>query len=316
MESEARPFTFTLANQIFYNGYGTVQIFFFISGFLLAYTQQNRRPNSLPNLFTFSLRRYLQLSIPMVALIACQFLWPVFLSDGPMFTKISDTLIKNCRDKWWKNVALINNYDPLEDLCLLHTWFLGADFQMHVLGYPLLLAASTAVPMLSLGTLNGFLSIVALAIPGYLTWTHRIPPTLNPMNEARMSDYNIHSALIYYPFYNHWLSYLVGFSLAIGLARYVQRQKIKNKVGDILKFGAPMPLKEQFGLMLLTGACFMVSLSAIFVSVVWADQPAQLDDNWLPYNSAYRALFPLVFVSGVAWTAALCVLYPNSKCLR
>lgn len=258
----------------------------------------------------------------MMALVACLFLWPLLLPDGPMFTKVATNLTDACRANWWKNAALVNNFENLKDLCLLHTWFLGADFQMHLLGYPLLLAASSAAARITLPTLGALFSIVALAVPAYLTWAYRIPPTLNPMNEARMSDFNANPALVYYPFYNHWLSYLVGFGLAIVLAGYVRRRAARAKDADdtlkseMIKFGAPVPRGEQLLLVLLTVTWLAMTLGATFASYLWAGQPAQLDDAWLPFNAAYRALFPLLFVSGIAWIATLCVLYPNSKCLR
>ncbi|CAG2169386.1 unnamed protein product [Oppiella nova] len=72
--------------------------------------------------------------IPSVCgIIAVNFLWPL-LTTGPILIDDStDTYVtNNCHNNWWHNLLLINNWFSPDDICLINTWYLSADFQMYV----------------------------------------------------------------------------------------------------------------------------------------------------------------------------------------
>lgn len=56
----------------------------------------------------------------------------------PSAYKIMPKVRLICRRKWWINFLYINNYYQPEEQCLIHTWYLAADFQLFVIGLAVL----------------------------------------------------------------------------------------------------------------------------------------------------------------------------------
>ncbi|XP_030746171.1 nose resistant to fluoxetine protein 6-like [Sitophilus oryzae] len=111
-----------------------VDTFFYISGFLLAYQylKQKCKPlkEHLINLPMLFLHRYLRLT-PAVAVIFL-LLMGVYqhLGTGPLYNMYLETEQENCRHYWWSYFLYTQNYVNYNEVCLLHTWYLSADFQL------------------------------------------------------------------------------------------------------------------------------------------------------------------------------------------
>uniref|UniRef100_A0A182NJB8 Acyltransferase 3 domain-containing protein n=1 Tax=Anopheles dirus TaxID=7168 RepID=A0A182NJB8_9DIPT len=114
-----------------------VDIFFCISGLLLTvqflqHTENKRFRISI--LWQGLINRYLR-SLPVYAVLM---LFTVSRYDTfqttPSAYKIMPRMRLICRRKWWINFLYINNYYQPEEQCLIHTWYLAADFQLFVLG--------------------------------------------------------------------------------------------------------------------------------------------------------------------------------------
>ncbi|XP_039452293.1 nose resistant to fluoxetine protein 6-like [Culex pipiens pallens] len=147
-----------------------VDIFFAISGLLLAvhfvkYTEGKRF--SVGHFWMAVVNRFLR-SLPLYALVM---LFSVSVYDqlqvSPSAYKIMPMVRTICRDKWWINALFLNNYYRPEEQCLIHTWYLAADFQLFIFGmaivmilwrYPnlmkpifyILLVLGMALPMLNI----------------------------------------------------------------------------------------------------------------------------------------------------------------------
>lgn len=53
----------------------------------------------------------------------------IFLNDTSaflMFEEIED----NCKAYWWRNVLMIQNFYPLDELCMTWSWYVAADFHL------------------------------------------------------------------------------------------------------------------------------------------------------------------------------------------
>lgn len=61
----------------------------------------------------------------------------IVINDKSQFFMI-ENIEENCRINWWKNVLLIQNFLPLNEICMSWTWFIAADFQLFVLSVILL----------------------------------------------------------------------------------------------------------------------------------------------------------------------------------
>uniref|UniRef100_A0A182JNH6 Acyltransferase 3 domain-containing protein n=1 Tax=Anopheles christyi TaxID=43041 RepID=A0A182JNH6_9DIPT len=114
-----------------------VDMFFCISGLLLTvqfmeHTENKRFRMSI--LWQGLVNRYLR-SLPVYAVLM---LFTVSRYDTyqttPSAYKIMPKVRLICRRKWWINFLYINNYLQPEEQCLIHTWYLAADFQLFVFG--------------------------------------------------------------------------------------------------------------------------------------------------------------------------------------
>ncbi|XP_055608978.1 O-acyltransferase like protein-like [Uranotaenia lowii] len=119
-----------------------VDVFLTLSGLLLAVQFQKFIESKSFNWKPFWMaifNRYLR-SIPVYALLM---LYTVSIYDrvqqSPSAYRIMPMERTICREKWWGNMLLINNYYRPEEQCLIHTWYLAADFQLFIVGLTVLM---------------------------------------------------------------------------------------------------------------------------------------------------------------------------------
>ncbi|GFR00176.1 nose resistant to fluoxetine protein 6 [Trichonephila clavata] len=76
---------------------------------------------------------------PALALMIAAFLVLPVISSGPLWNSTLDPPINACERHWWTNLLYINNFWDSEDYCLIHTWYLAALMQFHIMGIIILL---------------------------------------------------------------------------------------------------------------------------------------------------------------------------------
>ncbi|CAG9826625.1 unnamed protein product [Diabrotica balteata] len=120
-----------------------VDTFFYMSGFLLAYTyiKQKSKPlvlhiKQLPYLV---LHRYIRLT-PAVAMLFFVFM-SIFghLGSGPLWVAGMDEIRKPCRSHWLPFFLYAQNYVNKDDICIIPTWYLSADMQLFLLSVLILI---------------------------------------------------------------------------------------------------------------------------------------------------------------------------------
>ncbi|XP_061720784.1 O-acyltransferase like protein-like [Cydia pomonella] len=119
-----------------FNGTLIVQTFFLISGFLLAYNlllMEEKRPIGWDMLPKGVLIRWLRLAPVNAVVLAFVATWQRHLGNGPLWKSLVHKEAAQCRRDWFYNLLYINNYVDYSD-CMPHTWYLGADLQLCVLG--------------------------------------------------------------------------------------------------------------------------------------------------------------------------------------
>ncbi|GIY24598.1 nose resistant to fluoxetine protein 6 [Caerostris darwini] len=154
----------------------TVDTFFLMSGMLVTYSvlkAQEKRKGL--NVFMYIFHRFWRLTPPYAMTIAFLVLSPI-LASGPVWKITLDPLIKNCQANWWTNLLYVNNYVNTYDFCLEHTWYLGVDMQLHILGLFVLL------PLLKWPKLGAFVGVVLTiglaALAAIINLMHNFPPSL------------------------------------------------------------------------------------------------------------------------------------------
>ncbi|GFY71975.1 nose resistant to fluoxetine protein 6 [Trichonephila inaurata madagascariensis] len=112
----------------------SVDSFFLISGFLLCYLflEESDKRNGKINLFVLCLHRFVRLTPVYMLLIAFNTLVFKYTGSGPFWGDDSD--IGSCKQYWWWNLLYINNFLPLESMCITWTWYLADDMQFFLVG--------------------------------------------------------------------------------------------------------------------------------------------------------------------------------------
>eukprot|EP01022_Parablepharisma_sp_SALTPOND_P028904 TRINITY_DN71_c0_g1_i1.p1 TRINITY_DN71_c0_g1~~TRINITY_DN71_c0_g1_i1.p1 ORF type:complete len:723 (+),score=40.19 TRINITY_DN71_c0_g1_i1:100-2169(+) len=113
----------------------SVDVFFFLSGFLAAYFLLHEIFSShgkLP-LFHIYLHRILRIFPLFLAtfLIFC-FVLP-FFGTGPGFYNYYNKVNIDCKDYWHMTLFFVNNFAQVRDDCISHTWYIANDMQFFIL---------------------------------------------------------------------------------------------------------------------------------------------------------------------------------------
>lgn len=285
------------------------EVFFFISGFVLIFLTLRPKKSSskvlrVPPLSLYAAVRALRLLIPMIGILSLHFLWPI-LGDGPVYEKFTSQLLNACRTNWWKNLLLVNNYDETPDLCLVHTWFLSADFQLHLIAYPLIVLLSVSE---TLGLLFNLVLILGGAIvPAMLHYQRHAPATLSAFIEVFSKHFFEDMKFLYYPVHIHLSSYFVGFMLGYLLLKRLKKDssKIDGKVKVlpnrlIKRTTYSSAQKKNICSFLLTIMFGVIAVVSVFGAYVWSREEGPLIVNE-KIGSFYFGFHRLAFILFPAW---------------
>ncbi|GBO13644.1 Nose resistant to fluoxetine protein 6 [Araneus ventricosus] len=119
--------------QIILNGFYSVDSFFLLSGFLVAYLffQQCAKSNGKIPWVYFYVHRYIRLTpVYAIVILFYTFINP-YLADGPSWPDTDYD--KNCHENWWWNLLYINNFQAIAGQCLGWSWYLANDMQFYVI---------------------------------------------------------------------------------------------------------------------------------------------------------------------------------------
>ncbi|XP_060806841.1 O-acyltransferase like protein-like [Amyelois transitella] len=150
------------------NGTALVQIFMMMSSFLLANNLLllPKLNGLLPKLVML---RYIRLAPVHLLVVGFAASWWERLRGGPVWPAAVGAEAASCRRKFWTQALYINNLVEPEDTCLVQTWSLAVDMQLHLVAAALTLGlhrwrhrAVTILSVLLLAScvLNGVLAYV------------------------------------------------------------------------------------------------------------------------------------------------------------
>ncbi|KAK5642246.1 hypothetical protein RI129_008413 [Pyrocoelia pectoralis] len=185
-----------------YNPVLIVDIFFFLSGFLVSYMflQKSARGYKF-NFISHYLGRYLRLTPPVVVGIIFTYTWFECIGSGPLWNGSHENTNK-CLTFWWTHIVYIQNWAP--SLCQSTAWYLSVDFQLFILS-PILLIPLKRWPKATL-VATFCLILLSLLTTFLITWIMKIPVILYDYTP----DY-----LYYYAFFlpTKAAPWLIGFML-------------------------------------------------------------------------------------------------------
>ncbi|XP_055913779.1 uncharacterized protein LOC129947292 isoform X2 [Eupeodes corollae] len=132
----------------------SVDTFFFISGFLVTLlflrqdknkqTEHSKRDGflrkSMNKSFLIVMYRYIRLTPAYLFVVEFYELSLKYTFDRSVFQP--QFAVQTCSDYWWRNIIYINNFFPLNQMCMVWSWYMANDMQFYIMA-TLLLVYST-----------------------------------------------------------------------------------------------------------------------------------------------------------------------------
>ncbi|XP_050074224.1 O-acyltransferase like protein-like [Anopheles maculipalpis] len=219
----------------------TVQIFFVIGGLLLAFNmlEQFKKRDSVGVAYFLDrvkirLIRLLPLYLFMILFHAS---WYPRLYKGPIGDRFQD----HCTTNWWTNVLFLNNYINASEPCIQFSWYLGADFQLYLLGTVLMILMRIPKlfkPIIVCMLVGAFLGPVVVIYRYHLDATVMMILRY-VLQEIRTLPYYLR---VYIPFETNAGNYFFGMIAGIAYSRL----KDNPAAASILKLNYLLPISAAF----------------------------------------------------------------------
>ncbi|XP_041769148.1 O-acyltransferase like protein-like isoform X5 [Anopheles merus] len=165
----------------------------------------------------------------------------VILFHASWYPRMKEGLIGNrfrdyCTTNWWTNLFFINNYINPSEPCIQFSWYLGADFQLYLLGTILMLLMR--IPRL-FKPIVICMTITAFVVPIGIIYRYHLDATVmmilrHVLQEIRTLPYYLH---VYIPSETNAGNYFFG--MLAGITYY--RLKDNPNAKSILKLNFILP---------------------------------------------------------------------------
>lgn len=190
-------------------GYVSVDCFFFLSGFLLAYAVCKQKRNGVVLFLFATVRRLIRTMVPVFFLIMCLYLMPL-ITSGPDAKTYFDKVHTEFNRQWLHILLQVQNYDfdvNANAPVLGHLWYLSLDFQYFLVSLPVLLILKNR-PRITVAAFV-LLSLVSCSVATWQVAGNDMTPFIVPVTESLTAflktDFHYYS----YPFY-HAVCYFAG----------------------------------------------------------------------------------------------------------
>lgn len=217
-----------LLPQMLANAFTSIQIFFFMAGFMLVVSTYPsiKREKGHISFIEYVIKRAIRLMPGIAATICLNFLWPLVV-NGPMLSYFIRLIVVPCETNWWRTIMFLSNFDHVEKMCLRHSYFSASDYQLHVMAFPLLILLYKQ-PILSL-IIAGLLTIAGFVAQVIMILTKTVLPFMMIDYIDKEAFFNV-VHYIHHPVWNHMSAFFYGFIIG-----YLVVRQIRIDISDRVK---------------------------------------------------------------------------------
>lgn len=272
--------------QLMLNGLLSVSTFLFLSGFVMSYLMLQsrailRKQNLIIVYLIAAIRRYFRLILPVVTTVMACFLLPYF-ADGPANHELLQQQVNGCINRWWAVLLSFNNFYPVDQMCMIHLWYVSTDVQIFlIIAFPLtiLFVRHRILALLVSGVVSlAFCILVSLQTH---FWHLLYSGTAASNDVVRLVDT---IELVYFRPFTHVATYVLG--VVVG---YVAIEYGKARIGFVMQL-----------------AQWIISLAlcgfVLFITLPWNRGNPPDDVTTAIYAGFHR----LVWSLGLAWPTYAC----------
>ena len=167
------------------NGAFSVDTFFFISGFLVSFIYFRTNAKGKLEKLSQGVNEFTAGTLHFVGLVGYRFvrltapyLYVLGIVEVTMKYFASNSVFEpptldhvNCPKYWWRNILYINTLFPVQDMCMLWSWYLANDTQFYIIGAIILIvairhfkfaAATAGIFMVSAWMTTGLLTVLII----------------------------------------------------------------------------------------------------------------------------------------------------------
>lgn len=231
-------------------GYMSVDCFFFLSGFLLAYVVCKQKRTGVILFLFATVRRFIRTMVPVFFLIMCIYLLPLITSGPDAITYFNKVYSEFNRQ--WLNVLLqVQNYDfdiNANAPVLGHLWYLSLDFQYFLVSLPVLLIFKSRQRLAV--AVFVVLSLLSCSVATWQVAGSDMTPFIVPVTESLTTLLKTIYHYYFWPFY-HAVCYFAGCITFFFVAELKH-----NKISKVLQTAAWC-------------VAFACGLCCIFMKVPW-----------------------------------------------
>jgi len=257
----------------------SVDIFFFLSAFLLTYLslKQLHASQKLPYAYLY-IHRVLRLWPLYFAMtvIFC-YIAPLY-GDGPAFSQYMELVNDDCKNYWYWNFLFINNFAPHTANCMGWVWYLANDMQFFIIT-PIIVTVYYKRKFI--GTLIVVLILFGCALACFIiSVKYKLSGATVKFSEDFFRYY-------YDKPYNRIVTYLLGILAAFGYQSY------KLEESNFFTAFTNMVKKQWW----LRWICYLISVGGMFIiihTIYWMNN---YPDDWSTIDDAlYLTFAKILFV--------------------